>query len=108
MISESEYSCSQTDSSTSSSSKSGEVFSSNPLLSFDDEEEFVRWFPTTFPGAPAYFFRMRPINQRGPRLRSEIAEPPALPPDEFDEGIRHAVAQSGQSARTARSSAFHS
>jgi glyoxylase-like metal-dependent hydrolase (beta-lactamase superfamily II)/rhodanese-related sulfurtransferase len=62
----------------------GEQRASNPLLSFDDEEEFVRWFPTTFPGAPAYFFRMRPFNQQGPRLRSDIAGPPPLPPDEFD------------------------
>ena len=57
---------------------------SNAALAVEDEEEFVRWFPTTFPGTPAYYARMRPINQRGPRLRSEIALPPALGPDAFE------------------------
>ena len=56
---------------------------SNPMLSIQDEEEFARWFPTTFPAAPSYFFHMRPINQAGPRLRKEIADPPALTPQEF-------------------------
>jgi rhodanese-related sulfurtransferase/glyoxylase-like metal-dependent hydrolase (beta-lactamase superfamily II) len=55
----------------------------NPLLMHRDEEEFVRWFPTTFPSIPDYFFRMRPANQAGPRLRREIAMPPALTPEEF-------------------------
>lgn len=56
----------------------------NPLLSFEDEDEFARWFPTTFPGVPAYYARMRAVNQNGPRLRSEIALPPRLAPKEFD------------------------
>jgi rhodanese-related sulfurtransferase len=47
------------------------------------EEEFVRWFPATFPAAPAYYFRMRAFNAAGPRLRREIAEPPALSAAEF-------------------------
>jgi rhodanese-related sulfurtransferase len=34
---------------------------------------------------------MRPINQQGPRLRHEIASPPALPPDAFDEARRNAL-----------------
>ena len=69
----------------------GEQRASNPLLSIDDEDEFVRWFPTTFPGVPAYFSRMRPVNQQGPRLRSEIAGPPALAPDEFDRARQGAL-----------------
>lgn len=56
----------------------------NPLLTITSEDEFARWFPTTFPAAPDYFFRMRPINQKGPRLRSEIPLPPLLEPAEFD------------------------
>jgi rhodanese-related sulfurtransferase len=44
----------------------------------------VRWFPTTFPAIPAYFSRMRPINQAGPRLREEIPPSPALLPAVFD------------------------
>jgi glyoxylase-like metal-dependent hydrolase (beta-lactamase superfamily II)/rhodanese-related sulfurtransferase len=61
----------------------GRERASNPLLTFTEEEEFVRWFPTTFPGAPDYFFKMRPINQAGPRLRRGITDPPPLSPEEF-------------------------
>lgn len=57
---------------------------SNPMLRFDGEDEFVDWFPTTFPGAPGYFFKMRAINQQGPRLRREIANPTLLSPHEFE------------------------
>ena len=69
----------------------GKERATNPLLSFEGEDEFVRWFPTTFPAVPAYFSRMRPINQQGPRLRHEIALPPALPPDEFDSARQGAL-----------------
>ena len=55
----------------------------NPLLSVSREDEFVAWFPTTFPAAPDYFFRMRALNQAGPRLRAEISPPPSLGPEEF-------------------------
>jgi hydroxyacylglutathione hydrolase len=57
--------------------------SSNPLLAFDSEDEFAAWFPTTFPSAPAYYFRMRAFNQAGPRLRRDIASPPLTAPREF-------------------------
>jgi rhodanese-related sulfurtransferase len=63
----------------------------NPPLSFEDEDEFTRWFPTTFPAAPDYFFRMRPINQAGPRLRREIPMPPALSPEAFDAARKGAL-----------------
>ena len=56
----------------------------NAVLAVENEDEFVRWFPTTFPAIPAYFFRMRPINQEGPRLREQIAPSPPLQPDAFD------------------------
>jgi hydroxyacylglutathione hydrolase len=62
----------------------GEERRLNPLLQVQGEDEFAKWFPTTFPAAPSYFARMRPINQRGPKLRSDVAMPPALGPDEFD------------------------
>jgi glyoxylase-like metal-dependent hydrolase (beta-lactamase superfamily II)/rhodanese-related sulfurtransferase len=62
----------------------GRERASNPVLTLTDEDEFTRWFPTTFPGAPDYFFKMRPINQAGPRLRREIVDPPALAPEEFN------------------------
>jgi rhodanese-related sulfurtransferase/glyoxylase-like metal-dependent hydrolase (beta-lactamase superfamily II) len=55
----------------------------NSLLSLSNEEEFVRWFPSTFPAVPDYFFRLRAVNQAGPRLRREIPWPKALEPDAF-------------------------
>jgi glyoxylase-like metal-dependent hydrolase (beta-lactamase superfamily II)/rhodanese-related sulfurtransferase len=61
----------------------GSERNTNPLMMFNDEDEFTRWFPKTFPGAPDSFFEMRPINQAGPRLRSEIADPPAISPYEL-------------------------
>jgi len=62
----------------------GRERAANPLFLQDREEEFVRWFPTTFPAVPAYFSRMRPINQTGPRLRREIVDPPPLHPDALE------------------------
>lgn len=53
----------------------GEERAHNPAMSFDDEDEFARWFPSTFPAIPAYFARMRGINQAGPPLRRDIAMP---------------------------------
>lgn len=55
----------------------------NPLLALSDEAEFVDWFPTTFPAVPDYFYRLRAVNQVGPRLRRDIADPPALDSDQF-------------------------
>lgn len=55
----------------------------NPLLSLSDEDEFVAWFPTTFPAVPDYFFRLRAVNQAGPRLDKDVSRPSALEPGEF-------------------------
>lgn len=63
----------------------------NPAMSIATEDEFVRWFPETFPSAPAYFFRMRAFNQAGPRLRSEIAIPPRLTAENFADAARTAL-----------------
>ncbi len=63
----------------------------NAVLSIEDEDEFVRWFPTTFPAIPAYFSRMRPINQEGPRLRDQITPAPPLQPDAFDAARQDAL-----------------
>jgi hydroxyacylglutathione hydrolase len=56
----------------------GEERRTNELLRIDDEERFFTWWPTTFPGTPAYFHRMREVNRAGPRLRREVDEPPLL------------------------------
>jgi glyoxylase-like metal-dependent hydrolase (beta-lactamase superfamily II)/rhodanese-related sulfurtransferase len=63
----------------------------NPLLQFQDEDEFINWFPTTFPAAPDYFYKLRPINQAGPRLRSDIADPPALSAPKFRDQLASGV-----------------
>lgn len=61
---------------------------SNPLLSMHDEDEFAHWWPTTFPAIPAYFTRMRAVNRAGPPLRTEIAGPRPLAPQEFADATR--------------------
>jgi hydroxyacylglutathione hydrolase len=61
----------------------GHERATNPLLRFDDEDEFARWFPGTFPATPAYFAHMRAMNQAGPRRHPEIAEPQPLNPEQF-------------------------
>lgn len=56
----------------------------NPLLAMDDPEAFVAWFTATFPAAPDYFYRLRAVNQAGPRLRSEVPAPRRLDAEAFD------------------------
>lgn len=56
---------------------------SNPLLQFDTEDEFVDWFPRTFPSAPAYYFRMRSVNQSCPGPVSQIPAPSLMAPEDF-------------------------
>ena len=63
----------------------------NHLLSYKNEDEFVSWFPTTFPIPPSYFFHTRPINQAGPRLRRDIAMPRPMPPNEFQAAGRESM-----------------
>ncbi len=56
---------------------------SNPLLQPQEEDEFVEWFSGSFPAAPSYFFRLRAVNQQGPRLRASIRVPRMREPAEF-------------------------
>lgn len=76
--------CSMGNSNGERTSTLGNERANNPLLAMADEDEFARWFPTTFPAAPSYFFRLRAVNQAGPRLRGEIPSPTALPPAEAE------------------------
>ena len=55
----------------------------NPLVAIEDEDAFVRWWPTTFPAVPAYFARMRGMNLAGPRLTRDVPGPPPLVPAAF-------------------------
>ena len=61
----------------------GQERRTNPVLSVEDEGEFARWFPSTFPAVPDYFFRLRAVNQKGPALRHDILQPLPLDPSEF-------------------------
>ncbi len=63
----------------------------NSLLTMTDEAEFVSWFLSSFPAVPDYFYRLRAVNQKGPRLRKEIPLPRALDAGEFAALARGAV-----------------
>lgn len=63
----------------------------NPVFTFDTEDEFVEWFPATFPGAPAYFFKLRTVNQAGPRLLRDVPMPRQLAPEELAEARQGAT-----------------
>lgn len=67
------------------SSTLGQERAGNAALAVIDEDEFARWFPTTFPAAPAYYYRMRAFNQAGPRLRVDVPRPRGLAPDDFEQ-----------------------
>jgi hydroxyacylglutathione hydrolase len=55
----------------------------NPLLTTPDEAVFVRSFLSELGSYPAYFRRLRSVNQRGPRLYGAI--PPDLRPLSIEE-----------------------
>ena len=69
----------------------GRERATNPSLSLPNEDAFVNWFPGTFPAVPAYFFRMRAVNQAGPHLKHDIPRPQALEPVAFDAARRNAL-----------------
>ncbi|HEY5624849.1 MAG TPA: rhodanese-like domain-containing protein [Dehalococcoidia bacterium] len=73
------------------SSTLGEQRAMNPALAEMTEDEFVEWFPGTFPGVPEYYWRMRSINQGSPRLRRDIADPKALDAHHFESAGRRSV-----------------
>ncbi len=57
---------------------------SNEVLTFEgDEDDFVAWWPTTFPAIPTYFGRMRDVNAAGPRPVAGIEPPAPLDPAAF-------------------------
>ena len=73
------------------SSTLGEQRATNPTMSDMTEDEFVEWFPGTFPSVPEYYWRMRPLNQAGPRLRRNIADPKTLDSHHFEAAGRRGV-----------------
>jgi glyoxylase-like metal-dependent hydrolase (beta-lactamase superfamily II)/rhodanese-related sulfurtransferase len=62
----------------------GHARRTNPLLVETSEDAFAASFPPTFSAAPRYFFRLRQINQAGPRLRQTIPQPALLGAADFD------------------------
>jgi rhodanese-related sulfurtransferase/glyoxylase-like metal-dependent hydrolase (beta-lactamase superfamily II) len=73
------------------SSTLGEQRAMNPALADMTEDEFVEWFPGTFPRVPEYYWRMRPLNQAAPRLRRDIAGPKTLEAHHFGDTGRRGV-----------------
>jgi rhodanese-related sulfurtransferase/glyoxylase-like metal-dependent hydrolase (beta-lactamase superfamily II) len=63
----------------------------NPVLLGDEVEEFLDWFPLTFPNIPAYFAHMRSANQKGPRLKREMSMLRAMDAAEFREAALRGV-----------------
>ncbi len=61
----------------------GQERATNPLLAVPDVDTFVRHFPLTFPAAPDYFFRLRAVNQAGPRLKRDLPQPRPLSATDF-------------------------
>jgi rhodanese-related sulfurtransferase len=55
----------------------------NAVLQENDEVAFVDWFIRSFPAAPSYFFRLRTVNQAGPRLVKDVPRPTALSATDF-------------------------
>lgn len=60
---------------------------SNPYLQTKDREEFVRQVLAGQPAIPAYYRRMRPINQQGPNVLGRLPEPRAMEPDEIEQAM---------------------
>ncbi|MCI0783888.1 MAG: MBL fold metallo-hydrolase [Chloroflexi bacterium] len=73
------------------SSTLGEQRAINPAMSDMTEDEFVEWFPGTFPRVPEYYWRLRPLNQAGPRLRRDIAAPKTLDAHHFEAAGRRGM-----------------
>jgi hydroxyacylglutathione hydrolase len=65
----------------------GQERGTNPLIAEIDEERFVREWPRTFPGVPAYFARMRDVNTSGARPTREIRRPGALDAPAFRDAV---------------------
>lgn len=63
-----------------SSGTLGQQMAANPLLTIDDEDEFIRRLMSGFGSFPPYFLRLREINRTGPALLSELGPPLALDP----------------------------
>lgn len=61
----------------------------NPLLLAGDEEEFVRVALTGLPSYPAYFSRMRALNQAGPRVVNAMPALTPLAPNEVRTRLDH-------------------
>ncbi len=74
----------------------------NPYLQTNDRDEFVRQILAGQPAIPAYYQRMRPINQQGPNVLGRLPEPVAMEPD----GVEEAIAQGGVLIDTRQPSAF--
>lgn len=61
----------------------------NPLALSQTEDEFVRAALSGLPSYPAYFLKLRPVNQRGPQVIGSLRSPFPISPD----AVRDLMAQ---------------
>ena len=59
----------------------------NPLCKATSEDEFVRRSLEGLPAYPAYFGKVRPINQQGPEVLGGVPHPKPMPPSEVQSWI---------------------
>ena len=59
----------------------------NPFLQQKTQDDFVRFVLSGQPAIPAYYERMRPLNQEGPKILGSLPEPRAMRPDELEQAV---------------------
>jgi hydroxyacylglutathione hydrolase len=59
----------------------------NPFLQQKTQDDFIRFVLAGQPAIPAYYNRMRPTNQQGPRVLGTLPEPRAMPPYEVEKAV---------------------
>ena len=59
----------------------------NPFLQHKTQDDFIRFVLAGQPAIPAYYERMRPTNQQGPRVLGTWPEPRAMSPDQVEQTL---------------------
>ena len=74
--------------STTRTSTVGYEKATNPYLQASDKDAFIAAVLHGQPTVPAYYRRMRPTNQQGPRVTDGFPRPAALAPADFARALR--------------------
>jgi hydroxyacylglutathione hydrolase len=59
----------------------------NPFLQQKTKDDFIRFVLAGQPAVPAYYERMRPGNQQGPRVLGTLPQPRAMCPDQVEQAL---------------------